>query len=954
MCKGEDVIKTAYSFRMAVSKIPEIADRIKEIGWQHFPLADFCSTYGFGYLESECENRGLTPIYGATIPVTAAFQTKKPIYDEWVFLAKDNVASVNRLVSDSYQNFRYTPLIKYKQASEAEGVIKIAGFRARLDEFEPSEDTYIALTGACSKGYIRKAIDRGFKLIASQNNVYARPEDRGFYEVLCGRGANLQTYNQYIQTDDEWLQEVVSRGFDRDLALQALANRNAVFEQCAGVKIPQGSVLDPKSPKTLLEMCVEGAVKLGVDLTNPVYAERLETELKVIEAKGFENYFFIMADIMSYARKLTLVGPARGSSAGSLVAYLTEITTVDPIKYDLLFWRFIDVNRNDFPDVDSDTASCDRDEVIAYIVERFGKEHVAQLGTIAKFQAKNTADEVCKALDIPKFEINNVLSVLPSYAAGDDRTDGALQEALEKTPQGHAFLKKYPYFELAKNFGGHPRHSSTHAAGVLVTEEPIENYFARDVRNNTVQCDLKVAEKKNLLKIDMLGLLNLSIFKTTLELANLPMNHLQTISLDDQKVFDVLNAGKYQGVFQLEGKAAQQLAREIRFESLEDISNISAISRPGPTMSGSATSWVRRRMGKEPVTYLHPAFEPYLKNTMGLLIMQEDLMKIARELAGLEWKDVTALRKAVGKSMGAEAMRQYSEPFIEGMEKNGIPREIGERFWQEILGFSKYGFNRSHSLSYAIVTYWSCYLKCYYPLEYAAANLTHRDTKETQIEFLREMANEGVGYVPFDLELSKNTWTVGTKDGQKVLVAPLSNVKGLGPKKVQQILGARARGEPIPDSLQKLLSKAQTDVDSLFPIRDAIKSMNWKAHVTGPVTRLTDAVPGEEGEWLEYTVIGLVAKVDDVDENDQRKQEDRKARGQAPVLPGDPRSWAIRLDSDEIKGYFCKVGAKKYAEFKDQVLTLVPGKSIIAVSGVCVPQIPCFMVNSISVVGEME
>lgn len=946
------MIKSAYSFRMAVSKIPEVAQRVKEIGWSHFPLADFCSSYGFGYLETECEKLGLKPIYGATIPVTAAVQTRKPIYDEFVFFAKESVASVNRLISKSYDNFRYTGLLKYSDIANHEGVIRIAGFRARLDEFEPDEDTYIGLSGACSAGYIKKALDRGFKLIATQNNTYARPEDRGFYEVLCGRDASQQTYNQYIQTDEEWLEEVTSLGFSRDAALEAIDNRNKVFAQCEGVTIPQGSVLDPKSEKTLREMCLEGAAKIGVDLTNPVYADRLDTELEIIEAKGFSNYFFIMADIMQYARSYTLVGPARGSSAGSLVAYLLSITTLDPVKYDLLFWRFIDINRNDEPDIDNDTASVDRDAIISYIVERFGREHVAQLGTIAKFQAKNTADEVCKALDIPKFEIQNVLNVLPSYAAGDDRTDGALAEALDTTSQGEAFLRKYPYFELAKNFGGHPRHSSTHAAGVLVTEEPIENYFARDTRNNTVQCDLKVAEKKNLLKIDMLGLINLSIFKDTLELAGLPRNHLDTIDLEDPRVFQVLNDGKFQGVFQLEGRAAQQYSKQITFETLDDISNISAISRPGPMQSGSADSWVRRRMSKEQVTYLHPAFEPYLKNTMGLLIMQEDLMKIARELAGLEWKEVTALRKAVGKSMGDAAMKQYSEPFIDGMEKNGIPREIGENFWKQILGFAKYGFNRSHSLSYAIVTYWSCYFKAYYPLEYAAASLSHRDKKESQVELLKEMAAEGVGYLPYDAELSSDRWRVGVKEGKKVLVGPLTLIKGLGVKKVQMILGARARNEPLPDSIQKLLANAKTEIDSLSPIRDAILTMNWRAAVNGPVTRLDQALP-QDG-WAEYNILGLVSSVEDTDENAPRKQEDRKSRGQEPVLPGNPRSWAIRIDSDETKGWFAKVTTKKYEEFRDQVLTLVPGKTIVALNVSVVPSIPCGIVKSLTVVGEVD
>ncbi len=950
------MIKSAYSFRQAVGKIPEIASRVKEIGWQHFPIADFCSTYGFGYMEAECEKLDLKPIFGATIPVTAAFQTKKPITDDFVFLAKREVISVNRLVSKAYENFRYTGLLKYDDMQAAEGVIKIAGYRAQLDKLEPADDIYISLSGACSKGYIRKALARGFKLIATQNNVYARPEDKGFYEVLCGRGASTQTYNQFIQTDDEWIEECVSLGFERDLCIKAIDNRNKVFAECEGVTIPKGTVLDPRSDKTLRELCIEGASRIGVDLSSPIYAERLETELDVIKAKGFENYFFIMADIISYARRQTLMGPARGSSAGSLVAYLLNITTIDPIKYDLLFWRFIDINRRDFPDVDTDTASVDRDTIISYITERFGKEHVAQLGTIAKFQAKNTADEVCKALDIPKFEINNVLSVLPSYAAGDDRTDGALQEALETTSQGEAFLKKYPYFELAKKFGGHPRHSSTHAAGVLVTEAPIESYFARDARSNTVHCDLKVAEKKDLLKIDMLGLINLSIFKRTLELAGLPRNHLDTIALDDPKVFAVLNDGNYSGVFQLEGKAAQQYSRQITFETLEDISNISAISRPGPMQSGSADAWVRRRMGKEPITYLHPAFEPYLKNTSGLLLMQEDLMKIARELAGLEWAEVTALRKAVGKSMGEEAMRQYSEPFISGLEKNGVPREIGENFWKQILGFAKYGFNRSHSISYAIVTYWSCYFKAYYPLEYAAASLSYRTDKEAQIELLREMKAEGVDYIPYDPELSTDKWTVATKAGNKVLIGPLTLIKGLGPKSVQQILDARARGEILPDGLKKKLETAKTEIASLFPIREAITKLDWQSATNGRrPTKLTDVKSGEEGEWLDYTVIGLVSEVIDVDENDPKKQEDRKARGQQVIMDGLARAWGIRIDSDEVKGFYCKVTAKKYEEFRDVVLTLKPKSTIVVLQISMVPNgVPCGIVKRLEIIGEME
>jgi len=405
-------------------------------------------------------------------------------------------------------------------------------------------------------------------------------------------------------------------------------------------------------------------------------------------------------------------------------------------------------------------------------------------------------------------------------------------------------------------------------------------------------------------------------------------------------------------VFQFD-KIVAGLSKEMVTDRFSDITALLSLGRPGPLSSGASSKWLKKRMGIISVEYPHELLKPYLQETYGELVYQEQAMLIAREVAGMDWPSVSKLRKAIGKSQGDESLAVHKQAFVDGLEATGLTNDQAEAFWLELKGFGSYGFNKSHAVCYAVITYWTCWLKAHYPLEFTAASLTSTKSKEKQIEFLREMAAEGVGYVPFDIELSSESWTVGTRDGQKVLVAPLSNVKGLGPRKVQQILGARARGEQLPDSLQKLLSKAETDVDSLFPIRDAIKSMNWKAAVNGPVTRLDKAIPGGEGEWLEYTILGLVSKVDDVDENDQRKQDDRKSRGQNPVLPGSPRSWAIRLDSDEVQGYFCKVSAKKFEEFKDQILTLVAGKSIVAVTVSVVPTIPCAMVNSIRVIGEM-
>ena len=934
------MLRTEYSFRNAAGTIDDVVARVKEIGWQHLPIADFCSTFAHGYIA----NHGLKPIYGITLPISPNVAAKKPVSCDVAFFATTEVAPIYELMKRAFENFRYTALLRYSEFQEAKGVIKIVSHKAQLDDIEPHEDIYIGLSGACSKGYIRDARERGFKFCAIQNNRFPRPEDLGFYEVLAGRGAFSQTYNQFIASDDEWLNEVGDNEFSRE----ALANRDAIFKACEGVTIPQTKLLDPHIGKSLREICVEGAVDLGIDLSDPVYSERLETELKVISDKGLDDYFKIFSDFMQYARKETICGPARGSASGSLVAYLSKITAVDPIKGRLLFFRFLDPARNDAADIDVDIASVDRDRVIDYLVQKYGKERVARLGTVANFQAKNTIDEVSKALRVPKYMAEETMNALPSYSAGDSRTSGALSEALD-TPHGQAFLKKFPEMDVARRFGGHSRHAGVHAAGVILTDAPITNFFGVDARSNVIHADGKVAEQRGALKADLLGLLNLSIFKQTLELAGLPMNYLESLPLDDPKVYETLNIKGVGGVFQLEGAAARRYAEKITFESIEDICSISAIARPGPMSSGAADKWVRRKNGTEPVTYAHETLEPYLKNTLGLLLMQEDLMLIAREVAGMEWSQVTALRKAVGKSLGDEAMREYRDPFVLGLINKGVPEETAQDFWREILGWAKYGFSRNHSYAYAIISYWCAYLKTYCPLEYAAASLTFRDNKDAQVQLLRELASEGIGYVPVDPENSADKWRV--VNGK--LIGPLTMIRGIGPKMVQTILSCRARGETLPDRARKLLETAKTEIDSLSPIRDAMiaaggaEKGQWAKVVNVKNVELT-------GDWQrDVYLAGLVTKCEVRDENEPRRVQDRLERGQKGLMDGETRFLEIRL-TDDTGTMFVKIGKKDFASRAQSVIdNLKVNKSLVFARGTIPPSIGMLLNDAIWKLGEM-
>lgn len=709
-------------------------------------------------------------------------------------------------------------------------------------------------------------------------------------------------------------------------------------------------MLEPSVTKTLEEMCREGAALKGIDLSIPAYAERLAEEIEVIEKKNLQSYFFIVADLMQWAKKNMAIGPGRGSSAGSLVCYTLGITNADPLKYGLLFFRFLSKDRKDAADIDLDVS--DADSCFEYLSNKYGHDRVAKLGAVATFQANGSVNEVTKQLSLPRFEFNSLLESIPKYAAGDSRADKALHIALQETEKGKSLLKKYPEFEFAGKVSGNPTHSSTHAAGVLLTNEPMTKYAAIGLKN-TAMVDLKDAEKLNLLKLDVLSLDTLLIFQKTLELAGLPRDFLDTVPLDDQAAFDIINDKKLTGLFQISGNAVAGLASKIRVTEFNDIVALSSFGRPGPILSGGSESWVKRRMGKEPISYAHPIFEPYLKDTLGVFCYQEQILLIAHDIGGLDWDSANLLRKAIGKSLGPEAMREYGEPFKGGLLEKGISQEVADKFWNDILGCGSYLFSLSHAVPYGLMSYYSCYLKAHYGLEFAAAALTSAKSLEKQIAFLREAAAEGVGYTPFDIELSTNEWRVATKEGKKILVAPLSEVIGLGPKSMQQILSCRARGEPLPESLQKKLSNPKTTLSSLHPIRDAIVTLPWRKHVNGTVTKLTDVKAGARGEWLSYNVLGLVSHVEDVDENSDRKQEDRKARGEQPIQPGNPRSLTVKIDSDELKGFFTKVSAKSYQEYKDLVLTLQPGKTIVSLNITMVPEISCGIIKSLSVVGEM-
>lgn len=814
-------IRTGYSFRSAAGYLDSVLNRIVECGYSAAPITDRSSTFGWTKWNLLCQNKNIKPVFGVELGVTPSYTDKRPIVDYWTFIAIDDIAVVNRLVETATQQFRYEPLLTYEQAMQVDGVYKIAGHRSNLSLINPQDHLWISLSPSSSKGYIHTALKNNHKLIKTSDNNFPTKEEFPFYEILCGRNASRQTYDQHIQTQDEWLSSIGHIELEQCHIDNAISHFDFVLNN-TNASLRKGTLIKPHKEKTLRQMCEEGAERLGISLNDPIYLDRLNKELDVISEKNFEDYFHIVADICQYARERMIVGPARGSSCGSLTCYLLNITTIDPLKYGLIFERFIDINRKDLPDIDIDFSDQQRDLIFTYISNRYGNDHVARLGSVSLFKSAALIKEAGYALKIPNWKCDILNKNLIHYPIGDPRSLNTLEDTFDETKAGQDILNEFPSIRIIEKMEGHPRHYSQHAAGIIISELPITDYVAKDHRTNSIMCDKRDAEELNLLKIDILGLTQLSVIEDCLRLANLPKDILQNIDLNDQKAFDVLNEKKFSGIFQFNGQALQGLVKQFKVTCLDDIISITALARPGPMGSGGAQEWVDRKYGKFPIIYPHPLFKPYLQDTLGIIIYQEQVMDIARHIGGLEWSQVQALRKAMGKSLGKEYFDQFGDPWKQGAIANGISEETANQVWRDLCAYGAWAFNKSHSVAYGIISYYCCWLKAHYSFEFAAATLTHEMDPQKQIELLREMKNEGYEYIPIDKNLSIDKWTVSEKSGVKYLIGPLTNIKGIGTKSVKAIMGARERGERLSDKTQKILDNPITPIDSLYPFRDTV------------------------------------------------------------------------------------------------------------------------------------
>jgi DNA polymerase III alpha subunit len=952
-------VRSAYSFKTAIGTLDEVFSRVQELGWRAAPLTDRMSTFGFVRWTKLCEKAGVKPVYGVEIPCVPLFGEKKLSADYWTFIARDDISAINKLVFKAGTNPSKEPALSYDQALSAEGVEVVCGERFMIEAVtgDVPDWFHVSLSPSIPIGLYRKAKARGMSFVASPDNLYAREDDKELFRVALGRRSTSQTYPLHLVSDPELAEYLGWFGIDRDDIAEAFDNRDAILDRCTA-QLRKAELLVPEKPKPLRDLCLDGAAKRGMILTE-AYSGRLEMELGVISEKGFEDYFYILHDIVGWAKERMAVGPARGSSCGSLVCYLLGITAVDPLKYELIFERFIDANRDDLPDVDIDFSDERRDQVFDYAAKTYGEERVARLGAVGMFQARSTLKAAASSLRIPGWRVDKVADSLIERKDGDARADRTLEDTLSETEAGRELFKHHPEVMIACTLEGQPHNIGKHAAGLLLTDKPMLEYVAVNARDRVAWCDKKDAETLNLLKIDALGLKQLSIFERALQLIGVdrPNEFLEAVPLDDAATFDVLNRHQYRGVFQFNGMSVAGLARQIKFESLNDFVAVSALSRPGPLTGGATALWVRRRNGESYGKAVHPILDEVTKDDYGVIVYQETVMKICRELGKMSWADVNKVRKIMGKTQGNEAFAVFWEKFRDGCAENGLNEHNAKVVWDQINGFGSYAFNKSHALAYGMVSYWSAYMKAHHRLEYAAACLDSEAEPDKQLSILRELAGEGIDYVAVDPEQSIDRWIVS--EDRSRLLGPIQNIKGIGSATAIDILDSRQTGKPLKAATLKKLKEAKTPIDNLYPIEARIKDLYpdlTAINIFSEPMKVKDIQPGVRGEIL---MLARIQVLNQKDENDPALIQKRNG-----VIRTGPTKFLNMFFADDTDEVFVKIDPYKFNQWKnrEQTQTLGQwvvdnarvGKSIFAVVGTCPPDFRMIKVKNMRYIGEME
>lgn len=814
-------------------------------------VTDHGNLYGAIEFYKAAQEEGIKPIIGCEIYVAEGSHTnKEPGPDNRTFhlvLLAENDKGYKNLIKiitlGHLDGFYYRPRVdKEILAKHASGLIALSGdIRGEIPQALWNRD--FARAEKVSKEYKdifgkdnfflelthRPSIERhdevgtglvaisqktNIPLIIGQGAYYLDEEDKEAHRTLLRIQHNDETGSRFLETDDDlsfWSEAKIKNVFPKQA--EAIERTGEVAERCEvhlgsktwifpHLEIPEGQTYQGQ----LREYAYRGLEDRGMEKTKEVI-DRLEYELKIIEDKGFAPYFLIVADLLYFARKNGILTTIRGSVAGSLVTYLTKITTVDPIEYKLPFERFLNPERPSAPDIDMDYADNRRDEVIAYAKEKYGEDKVAQIGTFGTMLARGVVRDVARALGYPYGAGDRISKLIPFGSQGFPMTiDRALSLSPELAESYQKDRETKEIIDLAKKLEGGARHASVHAAGVVIAPVPLTEFtpLQREPKGEAIitQYDMYSIDDIGLLKFDFLGIRNLSILEDAVALVKKTRDivvDIENIPLDDKKTFELLSRGETIGLFQLNGSGMTRFLKELRPSTIHDINAMVALYRPGPMES--IPEYIRRKHNPTLVTYLDPRMKEILSESFGVITYQDDVMLIAIHLAGYSWLRADTLRKAMGKKIPAE-MQAQKENLIKGFIENGTTKEKAQELWLLIEPFAAYGFNKAHAASYGKVAYQTAYMKANFPAEYMTAVLTAESGNLEEIaSIIAECGRMHIPVLPPDINESRDRFTVikGENPADDKIRFGMETIKNLGTEVARSIMREREENGPFTD-----------------------------------------------------------------------------------------------------------------------------------------------------------
>lgn len=930
-------VRSGYSFKYAYGKESDIIDRLKEIGCGSAAMVDN-GTWGNVKWEKAATKAEIVPMFGAEIPIkyVSSWEDEGPVYGPhrpkaWI-LAQDTKAFY-RATSAANVNGG----LDADEFSNIPGVIRFAGGAVGCLAFEAAQYDYIDINPSSllhAAAGVRAHRQTGAPLVITSYNDMPSIDHRNLAYAWTVR----ESVGMRHIADEGELWSVLQRVMTPSEFTAGVNNAIDIADRLRGIKLAQAPLIHTEGD--LVQLCRYGKayrVSRGhIAEWTPEYEARLVRELEQIQSKDFDSYFLVVADLIQFAKERMLVGPGRGSSAGSLVCYLMGITEVDPIPPKLLFERFLDVSRSDMPDIDIDFSDTKRHLVFDYLQKKFGRENVVKLGSINTLKANSVIAQVAKRFNIPFHDTDAIKTAVIDYPVGDSRYGHGLEDTFDTTGPGDVFAEKWP--SAAKCMAGielHPSHSGVHAAGIVVCNDNISDYCTVNAEG-VAQIDKPDAEYLNLLKIDALGLRTLGVIEDAGVLTN---QELYDLRMDDPLVLGILNADKMSGVFQFEGQAVRTVANEVDIDVFSKIDHITALARPGPLSSGMVTKYIDRVSGREPVSYFVPQLKEHLSDTFGVFIYQEQIMSVVKGLGLFDWEKTSAIRKAMSKSKGAEFFDKLAPDFIAGAVSQGVPADKALKIWEEMIKFGAYCFNKAHSYSYAVVTYWTCYLKCYHKLEFAAASLRSAKDETQTISILRELIKEGVQYQAIDLEHSGMNW----KAVEGRIVGGIMNAKGYGPVKARRYIELRDAGK-LTEKQRLHLANSEVQFADLAEAHSKWGHFYESPRLAGVTSGMKISEMNRVKSRDECLVIGKLVKKTVGDENEAsrlKKRNGKLVKGNSQFL-----DLMLRDDSTDQPMRF-RIKHEKYLEIGKEIAEEDPKGAWYLVKAWKLPDIPMFIIKNI-------